>query len=180
LSIEISRTSEYKEFELTKLKGTLVDLNAFYPLLSGHKDVLEWQLEMRKHNDDPFDLDELYLHVTPAEGISKKYLDKELRELLLREVEVAPTRIVFHSLPRLLQRLGLDTKGRELRFIDLRPGAAGRRDEPVYEPEPQESMDFGDAAEREEPGGEDYPEEALDDEDLREEDRRDEDYPEED
>jgi phenylacetate-CoA ligase len=180
LGMEISRTSEYKEFELTKLKGTLVDLNAFYPLLSGHKDVIEWQLEIRKHNDDPFDLDELYLHVTPAEGISKKYLDKELRELLLREVEVAPTRIVFHSLPRLLQRLGLDTKGRELRFIDLRPGAAGRRDEPEYEPEPQESMDFADAAEREEPGGEDYAEEAPDGEDIREEERRDEDYPEED
>ncbi len=180
LGMEISRTSEYKEFELTKLKGTLVDLNAFYPLLSGHKDVLEWQLEIRKHNDDPFDLDELYLHVTPAEGMSKKYLDKELRELLLREVEVAPTRIVFHSLPRLLQRLGLDTKGRELRFIDLRPGAGGRREEPEYGLEPQESMDFGYEGKGEEPGGEDYEDEALDEEDLREEDRRDDDYPEED
>lgn len=121
LGLEINRSSDYKEFELTKLKGTLVDLNAFYPLLSGHKDVLEWQLEIRKHNDDPYDLDELYLHIAPAEGISKKYLEKELYELLQREVEVAPTRIVFHSLQRLLQRLGLETKGREKRFLDLRP-----------------------------------------------------------
>ncbi len=122
LGLEITRTSEYKEFELTKLKGTLVDLNAFYPLLSGHKDVLEWQLEIRKHNDDPYDLDELHLHIAPAEGVSKKYLEKELYELLQKEVEVAPTRIVFHSLPRLLQRLGLETRGREKRFLDLRPG----------------------------------------------------------
>jgi hypothetical protein len=149
-----------------------VDLNAFYPLLSGHKDVLEWQLEMRKHNDDPFDLDELYLHVTAAEGMSKKHLEKELREMLQREVEVAPTRIVFHSLARLLQRLGLDTKGRERRFIDLRPGAGGRADELEAEAEPQERMDFGDALPREEdeePGGGDCPEE----------EDRDEDYPEE-
>ncbi len=123
LGLEINRSSDYKEFELTKLKGTLVDLNAFYPLLSGHKDVLEWQLEIRKHNDDPYDLDELYLHISPSEGVSKKYLERELYELLQKEVEVAPTRIVFHSLPRLLQRLGLETKGREKRFLDMRPDA---------------------------------------------------------
>jgi phenylacetate-CoA ligase len=150
LGMEITRSSAYKEFELTKLKGTLVDLNAFYPLLSGHKDVLEWQLEMRKHNDDPYDLDELYLHIAPAEGMSKRYLEKELKELLLHEVEVAPTRIVFHTLPRLLQRLGLDTKGRERRFIDLRPGAGGRREELDEALEPQESMELRDAPEPEE------------------------------
>jgi phenylacetate-CoA ligase len=144
LGQEITRTSDYKEFELTKLKGTLVDLNAFYPLLSGHKDVMEWQLEIRKHNDDPYDLDELYLHVTAAEGMSRDYLEKGLRELLQREVEVAPTGIVFHSLPRLLQRLGLDTKGRERRFIDNRPEAGGvrRAGEEEEEPEPQGSLDF--------------------------------------
>ena len=142
LGLEISRTSEYKEFELTKLKGTLVDLNAFYPLLSGHKDILEWQLEIRKHNDDPYDLDELYLHVTPAEGMSRKYLEKELMELMQREIEVAPTRIVFHSLPRLLQKLGLDTKGRERRFVDERPGAEGRSTYEEEELEPQATMDF--------------------------------------
>jgi phenylacetate-CoA ligase len=121
LGLNIARTSEYKEFQLTKVKGTLVDLNALYPMLSGHKDVLEWQLEIRKHNDDPYDLDELILHISPSEGISKKYLEKDLGELLQREIEVAPTKIVFHSLPRLLQRLGLETRGRERRFIDLRP-----------------------------------------------------------
>ena len=139
-------SSDYKEFELTKLKGTLVDLNAFYPLLSGHKDVLEWQLEIRKHNDDPFDLDELYLHISPAEGISRRYLEKELQDLLQREVEVAPTGIVFHSLPRLLDRLGLDTKGRERRFIDRRADASGGKAEPEEEPSPQESLDLEEEA----------------------------------
>jgi len=147
LGPEITRTSEYKEFELTKLKGTLVDLNAFYPLLSGHKDVLEWQLEIRKHNDDPYDLDELYLHIAPAEGISRKYLERELYELLQREVEVAPTAIVFHSLPRLLQRLGLETKGRERRFLDMRPGARREKEEggeeDLPEEEPEEGVESG-------------------------------------
>jgi phenylacetate-coenzyme A ligase PaaK-like adenylate-forming protein len=165
LGIDITRTSEYKEFQLTKLKGTLVDLNALYPLLSGHKDVMEWQLEMRKHNDDPYDLDELILHVTASEGISKKYLEKELVELLQREIEVAPTRIVFHSLPRLLQRLGLETKGRERRLLDLRPEArqgpaeeeeSSRQERMLPEEaealpeEPVEEEDAGDPEEEEE------------------------------
>ena len=164
LGLEITRTSDYKEFELTKLKGTLVDLNAFYPLLSGHKDVLEWQLEIRKHNDDPFDLDELYLHISPAEGISRRYLERELQELLQREVEVAPTGIVFHSLPRLLERLGLDTKGRERRIIDRRNDAVGKGVAPEEEPAPQESLDFED-----EPLPEGY-EEGYGDGDLLDED----------
>jgi phenylacetate-CoA ligase len=165
LGLDIVRTSEYKEFELTKLKGTLVDLNAFYPILSGHKDVLEWQLEFRKHNDDPYDLDEIYLHVAPAEGISKRYLEKELSELLQREIEIAPTRIVFHSLPRLLQRLGLDTMGRERRFLDLRQGSSDGLAIEEYgeEPEPQETLDFGDMDEGEE-GGERKGEEGPDEE----------------
>lgn len=121
LGPDITRSSDYKEFEITKLKGTLVDLNAYYPLLSGHKDILEWQLEIRKHNDDPYDLDELVLHVSPSEGISKKYLEKELSDLVQHETEVAPTKIVFHTLPKLLQRLGLETEGLEKRFVDVRP-----------------------------------------------------------
>lgn len=121
LAYEITRSSDYKEFQLTKLKGSLVDLNAYYPLLSGHKDVLEWQLEIRKHKNDPYDLDELILHISPTEGISKKYLEKELSQLLQRETEVAPTRISFHTLPKLLERLGLESEGLERRIIDLRP-----------------------------------------------------------
>lgn len=157
LGLEISRASEYKEFELTKLKGTLVDLNAFYPLLSGHKDVLEWQLEFRKRNDDPYDLDEIHLHIAPAEGISKKYLEKDLNELLQREIEIAPTRIVFHSLPHLLRRLGLETRGRERRFLDLRQGA-GKPEGGGEEPAPQEEMDFEEFEEAAEEHGEgDFP-----------------------
>jgi phenylacetate-coenzyme A ligase PaaK-like adenylate-forming protein len=149
LGIDIKRSSDYKEFELTKLKGTLVDLNAFYPLLSGHKDILEWQLEMRKHNDDPFDLDELILHVSPSEGISRKYLEKELRELIQREIEIAPTRISFHNLPVLLKRLGLETKGRERRFVDLRPQdeeeeSVARDEKDEIEAEDRNQMGFED------------------------------------
>lgn len=158
LGLDISRSSDYKEFELTKLKGTLVDLNAFYPLLSGHKDILEWQLEIRKRNNDPYDLDEIQLYVTPAEGISRKHLEKELTELLQKEVEIAPNRIVFLNLSRLLGRLGLETKGVEKRIIDRRQEAESsplkERDRPEEpeEPETLELLPAEEESEREDDG----------------------------
>jgi len=117
----IKRLSDYKEFHLTKLKGTLVDLNAFYPLLSGHPGVQEWQLVIRKRNDDPYDLDEIYLYVTPVEGFREKSLKSELERLILEELEVAPTRITFQGLDKMLERLGMETRAKELRILDQRP-----------------------------------------------------------
>jgi phenylacetate-CoA ligase len=120
LGSTINRLSENKEFQLTKLKGTLVDLNAFYPLLSGHPGVQEWQLVIGKRNDDPFDLDELYLFVAPMEGFKEKTLKLELEDLILRELEITPSRITFQSLDKLLDRLGLETHTKELRIVDQR------------------------------------------------------------
>jgi len=115
------RLSEYKEFQLTKLKGTLVDLNALYPLLSGHPGVQEWQLVIRKRNDDPYDLDEFYLYVAPMEGFKEKALKSELEGLIRDELEVTPSKITFQGLDKLLERLGMETRTKELRIVDQRP-----------------------------------------------------------
>ncbi len=123
LSGDIVRLSDYKEFELTKLKGTLIDLNAFYPILSGYKDILEWQLEIRKANNDPFDLDELHLYLAPTEGASKNKIKEEVASRIQRELEITPTKISFTNLPKLLKQLGMETESKELRIIDRRPSA---------------------------------------------------------
>ncbi len=123
LSGDIGRLADYKEFELTKLKGTLVDLNAFYPILSGENDILEWQLEIRKANNDPFDLDELHLFLAPSEGVSKTKIKEEVTSRIQRELEITPTKIVFTGLPKLLKQLGMETESKELRIIDRRPTA---------------------------------------------------------
>ena len=59
LSSDIRRVSQVKEFNLTKVKGTLVDLNAFVSILGDFADVDEWQAEIRKRNNDPYDLDDV-------------------------------------------------------------------------------------------------------------------------
>ncbi len=120
ISSNIQRKSEVKEFDLTKVKGTLVNLNAFFPLLMGHPDILEWQVEIRKRNDDPYDLDEIYLYVAPQEGIDKEKFSSELRQRIIRDTEVSLTDIIFKPVPDLLKQLGMETEVKEKRILDNR------------------------------------------------------------
>ncbi len=125
LGTTISRLSDYKEFQMTKVKGTLVDLNAIYPILSGHPGIQEWQLVIGKRNNDPYDLDEIYLYVAPMEGIKEKVLKLELEDIIQRELEVTPSKITFQGLDKLLDRLGLETHAKELRIVDQRAPVDG-------------------------------------------------------
>ncbi|MGD2250165.1 MAG: AMP-binding protein [Candidatus Methanofastidiosia archaeon] len=121
ISANIQRKSEFKEFNLKKVKGTLVNLNAFFPLMMGHPDILEWQVELRKRNDDPYDLDEIYLYVTPQPGVDPAGLKAALKEKILREMEVSPNDIFIVELKKLLHRLGMETELKEKRILDNRP-----------------------------------------------------------
>ncbi len=60
---KISRKSEVREMKLDKLKGTLVDFNELEHLLDDMPHVGSWQIELRKVDDDPHELDEVILHV---------------------------------------------------------------------------------------------------------------------
>src|SRR5688500_1563412 len=60
---KIARSSEVKSMQLDKIKGTLVDFNQLEHVLDDASNIGAWQLELRKRNDDPNELDELVLHV---------------------------------------------------------------------------------------------------------------------
>ena len=117
----IERKSEYKEFRLTKVKGELINLNAFYPLLSGHKAVKEWQIELKKKNNDPFELDELYVYIAPKSGIDFEKLKAELARKIKDETNISPTKIIKADEKSLAQRLGMETELKEKRILDKRP-----------------------------------------------------------
>ncbi|MFM1652583.1 phenylacetate--CoA ligase family protein [Brevibacillus sp. B_LB10_24] len=120
ISYDIRRSSLVQEFHLSKVKGTLLDLNAFSPILNGHPLVQEWQLEIGKRNGDPFDVDEITLYVALAEQADQSTFTREIHERFHRELEVTPNRIVFRSLPALLEQIGMETELKEKRVIDLR------------------------------------------------------------
>jgi len=46
-------------------QGTLVNFSHFAEVLNDIPQVDEWQLEIRKHKNDPFEVDEMVVFVTP-------------------------------------------------------------------------------------------------------------------
>jgi phenylacetate-CoA ligase len=120
ISQAISRRSDVGEFQLTKIRGTLVDLNGFIPVMAEVHEVVEWQLIVKKHNDDPDDLDELVLCVAFTAGANADRLKERICADLVSAIEVAPNRIDVLPLNQLEANLGLDTQMKELRIRDMR------------------------------------------------------------
>jgi phenylacetate-CoA ligase len=120
ISSAISRRSDMGEFKLTKIRGTLVDLNEFLPVMASQHEVIEWQLVVQKHNDDPDDLDELLLSIAIHADADAETVKQQIASRLLAALEIAPNRIDVLPLAQLEVNLGLDTQLKEMRIRDLR------------------------------------------------------------
>ena len=121
---DISRTSEVREMRLDKLKGTLVDFNQLEHVLDNFDRIATWQLEIRKANDDPLDVDELLLHVQTQNGADETRLRDDLRERFVSETEIHPNKILFHDAQELRRMQGVGTQIKEQKIVDHRPNAA--------------------------------------------------------
>jgi phenylacetate-coenzyme A ligase PaaK-like adenylate-forming protein len=119
----IGRESSTKELNISKVKGTLVNFDIFQQILDDTPTVGEWQLEIRKHHDDPLDVDELILHLAAANGADEEQLKQKLIARFRTEVELTPNRIELHSLDDMLRRIKLETSLKEVRILDARPKA---------------------------------------------------------
>jgi len=118
LSSEIERSSEIKEFNLTKIKGTLINLNSFFEILNV-KEIEEWQVEIKKKNNDPYELDELIIYIAPKKSVDFVKLKSKLKNLLKDQLEITP-QIIKMDLNKLLNKLGMETELKEKRIIDKR------------------------------------------------------------
>ncbi len=117
----ISRRSEVKTMNLDKLKGTLVDFNELEHVLDDVPNIGAWQVELRKVNDDPLDLDELILHVQRINGTDEMRLRHDLGERCLTHLEIHPNRILFHSAEEIRQLQGVGKLLKEEKLADHRP-----------------------------------------------------------
>jgi phenylacetate-coenzyme A ligase PaaK-like adenylate-forming protein len=120
---KISRSSEVKSMRLDKIKGTLVDFNQLEHVLDDAPNIGAWQLEIRKCNDDPLELDELILHVHKLNDVDEKRLTRELNSRFAERTEIRPNRIVFHRADELRQLQGVGVQLKEQKIIDNRPRA---------------------------------------------------------
>ena len=120
VSSMLSRRSDVGEFQLTKIRGTLVDLNNFLPVMSSIDEVIEWQVVVRKKDGEALGLDEIVLSIALRDGVDAEAVKRKIVAKLLAEMEVAPNVIEVLPLERLTENLGLDTQMKELRIRDLR------------------------------------------------------------
>jgi phenylacetate-coenzyme A ligase PaaK-like adenylate-forming protein len=121
ISSELTRSSDQRALNLTKIKGTLVDLANIGALLSSLPEIEEWQVVLRKVNDDPHDLDELVLRVSLRNGTDSAAFDKRIRAQMIEAVEIAPNRVELHTTDEMNAFTGMESEMKEKRFIDLRP-----------------------------------------------------------
>jgi phenylacetate-CoA ligase len=125
LNSDIERVSEIREINLKKIKGVLVNLNSFFDLL--HKrEIEEWQVEIRKRNNDPYEVDELVIYIAPKKKVNFNKLREGLRNSIWKNLEITPE-IVKVDLKELLRRLGMETELKEKRIVDSRFTSRAKR-----------------------------------------------------
>jgi phenylacetate-coenzyme A ligase PaaK-like adenylate-forming protein len=117
----ISRASNVKDLNFSKVKGTIVNFNDLQMLLDDVPEVMEWQLEIRKRNDDPLECDELVLHFAPSDSVDPAALEQKVRALFAQRSEVTPNRIETHTVAEMVKRIGVETQLKEKRVVDNRP-----------------------------------------------------------
>ncbi|MFQ3223796.1 MAG: phenylacetate-CoA ligase [Lentimonas sp.] len=116
---KISRVSDIHHLHLDKLKGTLVDFNQLEHLIDDTPGIGAWQLEIRKHNDDPLDLDELIVHAVGLNGAEN--LEQIIQQRFHEKMEISPNAIEIHSWTKMRQLQGVGTELKEQKVIDHRP-----------------------------------------------------------
>src|SRR5208282_860598 len=116
----ISRSSEIKEMNLDKIKGTLVDFNELEHVLDDAPHIGAWQVELRKVHDDPLELDEIILHVQKTNGADETQLRRELSERCHQHTDIHPNRILFHDTEEMQRLQGVGVLLKEQRLVDHR------------------------------------------------------------
>jgi phenylacetate-coenzyme A ligase PaaK-like adenylate-forming protein len=128
LSSRLDRVSNMKNFQLSKVKGTLVNLSVIKEELEASPMVEEWQLVISKRGGDPFDVDELQLNVAlsrDAQGRDPSEVTREIEETVFRVSEVRLNKVRLLPLDEVLDLLGMETQLKEKRIVDLRQSREG-------------------------------------------------------
>lgn len=123
ISSDLTRESSLKDLQLLKVKGTLVNLEDCAVLLGSMPEVEEWQIELRKKDDDPLEVDEMTVHLALKGGAGEEAAAARVRELFHTRLELTPNHVEFLGLESMLRKIGMETEMKEKRFVDARPKA---------------------------------------------------------
>lgn len=117
---KISRVSDIRRLNIGKLKGNLVDFNALENILDDTDGLGAWQIEIRKQNDDPLDLDEIIIHAVPL-NCDESTLRENITHRLNVSTELSPNAIKFTDWDTMRTMHGVGVELKEQKVIDNRP-----------------------------------------------------------
>lgn len=123
LASQLERVSFHKNFQLSKVKGTLVNLSVLKEELDQDCRINEWQLVIKKRGNDPHDIDEMHLNVALHEGTDAQLFEEQVLRRLFEVSEVRLNSVQVLALEEVLNLLGMETQLKEKRIVDLRPSA---------------------------------------------------------
>lgn len=121
LTNDITRLSNLSEFRLTSVRGTVVNLNDLVPIMTGLGEIVEWQIEITKADNDPHELDVLNLYIAAKEGTDKGKLTDLLTDKFTCASEVKPSNIIYLTAGEVVALLQMETSTKEERIVDHRP-----------------------------------------------------------
>lgn len=121
ISSDLTRESSLKDLQLLKIKGTLVNLEDCAMILGSIPEIEEWQIELRKKDDDPLEVDEMVVHLAVHKDAAHESAAHKVRDAFKGRLEVAPNRFEFLELEAMLRKIGMETEMKEKRFVDSRP-----------------------------------------------------------
>lgn len=119
LHFDIQRKSEFKELQLSKVKGELVNLNAFYHAMNDIDTIDEWQVELKKKDNDQYEVDEVHVNITCKHDENCDRCKIIVEKKVTDHVGVAPT-VNMYAREVLLEKLGMEKELKEKRIIDNR------------------------------------------------------------
>ncbi|MCX6645733.1 MAG: AMP-binding protein [bacterium] len=120
MSCDITRLCDKGELQLTKVKGTLVDFNEFFPIMSDQKEVREWQIEIGKRHGDEHGLDEITLNLSLKEGADGEAVVNQIDKVVKERMEVSIEKFNLLSPAEISSLLEIEVRPKELRIKDKR------------------------------------------------------------
>ena len=121
ISSSIWRAYNIKNLRLSKVKGTLVNLNSFSAILEAEKGIEEWQIEIRKKDNDPYEMDEVVIYLSVRDGVDEQKLKEGLTHKILSSTEITPNEIVVLPHVQMLEKVEMEISHKVKRLVDRRP-----------------------------------------------------------
>jgi hypothetical protein len=98
-----------------------VNLNHLEYLLDDEKIIDQWQIEISKKENDPYEVDELNVFLSAHGSVDEARFGKLLNDKVSTSCEMTFNSIVFVTAGEMKNRLGLESAVKAKKIVDRRP-----------------------------------------------------------